>query len=188
MTRLDRDVAVSGAVLHAQAEGPPDAPPLLLAHALGSNLSLFDLQMPSLARRFRVIRYDSRGHGASRLKGAQKPLSMRILARDALAVLDAFEVERAHMLGLSLGGAVCLQMLLDAPDRVDRAVIANSAAHFGQREAWEARIRDAREKGLDGLAAAAIDRWFTAEFRERAPGMAAAVGLPLGGRPSREAS
>jgi len=170
MTRIDRDVSVSGAVLHAQAEGPPDAPALLLLHALGANLALFDPQMPSLARRFRVIRYDSRGHGASRARGAQKPLSMKTLAQDALAVLDAFEVKRAHVLGLSLGGAVCQQMLIDAPGRVERAVIANSAAHFGQREAWDARIRDALEKGLEGLAQAAMDRWFTPDFRERAPG------------------
>jgi 3-oxoadipate enol-lactonase len=175
MTRLDRDVAVSGAVLHAQAEGPPDAPALILLHALGSSLSLFDQQMPSLVRRFRVIRFDSRGHGASRLKGAAKPLAMKTLARDALAVLDAFEVKRAHALGLSLGGAVCQQMLIDAPERVERAVIANSAAWFGPREGWDARIREAQEKGLEGLAAAAMDRWFTPDFRELSPGIVAAA-------------
>lgn len=161
------NMKINGATLNVVVDGPEDAPALLMSNSLGSNLSMWDPQMASLARRFRVIRYDSRGHGASEVTPG--PYSVEQLGRDALGVLDAVGVEKAHFIGLSLGGVVGMWLLLNAPERIDRAVLSNTSAHFGNPDSWNARIRTAMAEGLDGLADATMDRWFTADFQEAHP-------------------
>jgi len=161
------EVDAAGCRLFSVADGPEDAPALLLSNGLGTRLDLWDAQIARLRRSFRVIRYDTRGHGRSEAPAG--PYRLERLGRDALAVLDAAGAGRAHVCGLSLGGLTALWLGVHAPERVGRLVVANSAARIGTASSWDARIREARDGGMASLADAAIGRWFTPGFRERDP-------------------
>jgi len=148
-------------------EGADDAPAVLLSNSLGTNLHMWDDQAEALKTRFRVIRYDSRGHGQSVI--SEGPYSIEQLGRDVLAILDALQISRAHFVGLSMGGMVGMWLLTNAPDRIGRAVLANTGAHMGTPDMWNTRIRTAKTDGLAPLTAATMDRWFSREFQESAP-------------------
>nr|WP_244544494.1 MULTISPECIES: 3-oxoadipate enol-lactonase [unclassified Beijerinckia] len=138
-----------------------------MSNSLGTNLQMWDDQMDALKQRFRVIRYDSRGHGQS--VADEGPYTLEQLARDALAILDALHIKKAHYIGLSMGGMVGMWLLTHARERIGRAVLANTGAHLGGPDVWNTRIRTAKSEGLAALTAATMDRWFTREFQERSP-------------------
>ncbi len=161
------EIKLGDVSFNVSVEGDDRAPALLIAHSLGSDLSQWEPQMPSLTRRFRVIRYDSRGHGLS--EPTPGPYSVEQLGRDALAILDALKVKKAHFMGLSLGGAVGMWLMINAPERIDRAILSNTNACFGHPDVWNARIKQALAEGLDAMAPGTMDRWFTRDFQERAP-------------------
>jgi 3-oxoadipate enol-lactonase len=147
--------------------GSVDGPPLLLSHALGTTRRIWDSQVEAWGASFRVIRYDARGHGESTVSpGAY---SLALLGHDALAILDALAIERAHVCGISLGGQTAMWLARYAPSRVDRIVLANTAARIGTDEMWRARIAQVESTGLEGLAAAAPERWFTPRFVAGSP-------------------
>lgn len=128
--------------------------------------------MDALTPHFRVIRYDTRGHGRS---GAPpRDYSIDELGRDALAVLDAADVARAHVCGVSLGGVTGMWLGIHAPDRVGSLVLANTAARVGTRETWEQRIQHVRINGMADLADLSMPRWFSGAFRASAPDIVAA--------------
>lgn len=161
------EIKLGGVSFNVSIDGPDGAPALLVGHSLGSDLSQWEPQMPSLTKRFRVIRYDSRGHGQS--EPTAGPYSIEQLGRDALGILDALEIEKAHFMGLSLGGLVGMWLMVNAPERIDRAALANTNACFGHPDLWNARIRQVLAEGPDAMAAATMDRWFTREFQENEP-------------------
>src|SRR5689334_1488803 len=132
-------------------DGPPDAPVLVLSNSLGTDSTMWDVQMPMLQRYFRVLRYDSRGHGASAVPPG--PYTIEMLGRDALALLDALEISRAHFCGLSLGGMVGMWLAVHAPERIDRLALCNTAARMGPPQLWDARIEAVRREGLIGASA-----------------------------------
>jgi 3-oxoadipate enol-lactonase len=148
-------------------EGADDAPAVLMSNSLGTNLQMWDDQAEALKTRFRVIRYDSRGHGDS--VADEGPYSVEQLGRDALAILDALNISKAHYVGLSMGGMVGMWLLTNAPERIGRAVLANTGAHMGTPDVWNARIRTAKTDGMAALTASTMDRWFTREFQEGSP-------------------
>jgi 3-oxoadipate enol-lactonase len=158
---------VGADIFNVIVDGASDAPAIMLAHALGCDHRMWCGQMPALVDRCRVIRYDVRGHGAS--ASGKGPYSLDQLGGDALAILDALNVERAHWLGLSMGGVIGQWLLIHAPDRIDRAILANTAAYLGPASAWDARIQAVREGGVGAVAPSVIERWFTKDFREREP-------------------
>jgi 3-oxoadipate enol-lactonase len=166
-------IETNGARLNVIVEGAGDAPAILLAHALGCDHNMWDWQRPALLRRHRVIRYDVRGHGGS--TGGEGPYSLATLGQDALAILDALGVERAHWLGLSMGGVIGQWLLIHAPNRISRAILANTAAHLAPASAWDARIAAVKENGVGAIAAAVVERWFTKAFREREPQIVARI-------------
>ncbi|MCB1525213.1 MAG: 3-oxoadipate enol-lactonase [Rhodoblastus sp.] len=161
------EMKIGGETFNVEVEGPENAPVLMISNSLGSNLHMWDDQIPALSKHFRVVRYDSRGHGLS--AAPTGPYSLEQLGKDALAILDALGVKKAHWMGLSKGGAVGQWLLLNAPDRIERAVLANTAAQFGTADTWNDRLRTLRELGLQGMVDAVIDRWFTKEFQAKAP-------------------
>jgi 3-oxoadipate enol-lactonase len=167
------EIMLGDIAFNVSVEGDEGAPALLIAHSLGSDLSQWEPQMPSLTRRFRVIRYDSRGHGLS--EPTPGPYSVEQLGRDALAILDTLKVKKAHFMGLSLGGAVGMWLMINAPERIDRAILANTNACFGHPDVWNARIKQALAEGLDAMAPGTMDRWFTRDFQERAPAQVDAI-------------
>lgn len=151
-------------------DGPRDAPGLLLINALGTKLELWDAQVDVLASRFRVVRYDVRGHGRS---FACAPVrSLADLGGDACAVLDAAGVDRAHVAGISLGALTALWLAVHEPGRVSRLVLANTAARIGPPERWNERIEMVEKAGLGAVAERTIGTWFTPAFVAASPAAA----------------
>jgi len=144
-------------LVHCVVEGPADAPALLLLHSIGTTLHVWDPQAPALARRFRLIRPDMRGHGLSGVTPGE--YTMRGLAQDAAALLDALGVTRAHVAGLSIGGRIAQQLAADAPERVASLLLVDTALEFPDPVTWRARIAAVRAEGTQVLADAVMPRW-----------------------------
>jgi 3-oxoadipate enol-lactonase len=155
-------IEVRGGRIHYRFDGVASAPVLVLSHSLGTDLDMWEPQIAVLARRFRVLRYDTRGHGASFV--APGPYGIDGLARDALDLLDALEIARAHFCGLSMGGMIGIWLGVNASERVARLVLCNTAARIGSPEIWNARIDTVRKRGMEGIADAVLGRWFTPSF------------------------
>ena len=155
------------AILNFYVEGEAQKPALLLSHPLGANLRVWDGLMPDLLAHFRVIRADTRGHGAS--IAPPGPTSLDRLGGDVLALLDEIGVEKTHFLGLSMGGAIGQWLMLQAPQRLGRVVLANTAAQMPDADSWNKRIRLVRREGMAALAPAILQRWLTESFRRRRP-------------------
>ena len=164
---VSRGTLVGGCRLSYDIEGSEESPVCLLLHSLGTTRELWAPQRERFRESFRVIRYDVRGHGRS--QPPVGPYTLDQLGRDALAVLDASGVERAHVCGVSLGGLTALWLAVHAPDRVGRVVAANTAARLGSAEAWAERIQVVRAGGMTAVAEAGIGRWFTERFRDLEP-------------------
>jgi 3-oxoadipate enol-lactonase len=166
-------IDVAGRKLHYRQDGPEDAPVLMLSNSLGTESGLWDPQMPALAESFRVLRYDTLGHGQSEVPDG--PLSIEDLGRSALGLIDALGIGQVDVLGLSLGGMTGMWLAAEAPERVRRLVLANTSAHMANPEAWNARIEAVREGGMEAIVSGVLERWLTARFREIAPGAVEAV-------------
>ena len=157
-----------GAVeLHHRVEGPEDAPVLVLANSLGTTLDMWDAQAAAFRERFRLVRYDHRGQGASPVPPG--PYTMDGLGGDVLALMDRLGVERFSFAGLSIGGMVGMWLGSEAPERVERLVLLCTAARFDPPDAWEARARTVRAGGVGAVADAVLERWFTPALREEHP-------------------
>jgi 3-oxoadipate enol-lactonase len=146
----------------------PGAPALLMLNSLGTSLEMWDDQVEALSERYELIRFDARGHGKSTL-GSREQLTMEQLARDALAVLDACGVARAHLCGLSIGGMTAMQIATLWPDRVLKIALASSAPYMPPREMWQTRIDAVLAQGVAPLVESILGRWFTPEFRAAQP-------------------
>lgn len=166
-------VTSDGVRLDWDEAGDARAPALLLSNSLGTDRSLWNDNLDALTARFRVIRYDSRGHGRS--DAPQGDYSMARLGADALTVLDAAGVQRAHVVGVSKGGMIAQWLGVHAPDRVNRLILANTAAWMGPKSAWSARIETVLAGGMAAVADAVIARWFTPDFMAMHVGRVAEV-------------
>lgn len=167
--------------LHHVLEGPEDAPVLVLSNSLGTTLEMWDPQAEVLRGRFRLVRYDHRGHGGSPVPGG--PYAIADLGRDVLALLDRLGIERFHFAGLSVGGMVGTWVAGEVPGRVERLVLLCTSALLGPREMWDARIAAVREGGMEAVTESVLERWLTPAFRQRQPETAAWVGGQLRGTP-----
>lgn len=146
-------------------DGDPGAPALVLSNSLGTTLEMWEPQVPALSQRYRVIRYDTRGHGGSPV--TQGPYTFDDLGQDVLALLDALGVEKAAFCGISMGGHTGLWLGVHAGDRLRGLAVCNSAARIGTAQAWAERAAMVRANGVEGmrtLAESAPGRWFTADF------------------------
>jgi 3-oxoadipate enol-lactonase len=152
-----------GVRLLARSDGDPDGPTLLLLNSLGTDLTMWDPQVPAWATGRRIVRFDQRGHGRSEVP--PPPYTVERLGRDALAVLDAYEVASADVCGLSLGGVVALWLAGVAPERVHHAVFASTAARVGTEEGWRQRAATVRAEGMDGIVDLILSRFFSPGFR-----------------------
>jgi len=147
------------------AEGSEDRPALVFSNSLGSDLRIWDSMVPRLAKQFRLIRYDTRGHGLS--EAPPPPYSIGDLARDIVGLLDALEIKEAVVCGLSVGGLIAQQLAIAYPDRVRALVLCDTGARIGTFTSWEERIATVRAHGLGALAAPSMERWFSENFRRR---------------------
>ena len=155
-------VKVNGASLRYEWDGPADAPVILFCNSLGTNLAMWDPQLAVFSRDFRVLRYDSRGHGQSEVTPG--PYTMEVLGRDVLGLLDALHLRRVLFCGLSLGGVIAQWMGVNARERVNAIVISNSASKIGNDDFWNKRIAKLRADGIAPVATAQLARWFTEKY------------------------
>lgn len=168
--------------VHAVVEGRPDAPAVLLIGSLGSTHEMWEPQVAALGDRFRVVRYDARGHGRSPVPPG--PYSLDDLVDDAVALLDRLGIERASVVGLSLGGMTGLRLAAREPARVTRLVVLCSSAHLGPASAWTERAALVRSQGTAAVADAVAARWFTADLRAREPATVARLRAMVAGTPA----
>jgi 3-oxoadipate enol-lactonase len=155
------------AELYHRFEGPEDAPVLVLANSLGTSLEMWDDQAPALAKHFRLLRFDARGHGQSEVPSG--PYSIDDLGQDVLALLDAAGLERVHFCGLSMGGMTGMWLAIHAAERIDRLALCSTSAHMPPRELWDDRAALVRSEGMEAVADGALERWFSEEGREERP-------------------
>jgi 3-oxoadipate enol-lactonase len=152
-------VDIVDARIHYRIDGEDSAPPLVLSNSLGAALEMWEPQLAPFSARFRVIRYDTRGHGES--SAPSGAYTIERLGRDVVALLDALSIPHAHFCGLSMGGATGIWLGIHAPERIDRLVLANTAAKIGTADMWNARIDAVRKGGTASIAPAVLARWFT---------------------------
>jgi 3-oxoadipate enol-lactonase len=164
-------VETKNLLIHYELDGPEDGSPLVLSNSLGTNLALWEPQMPVFAKSFRVLRYDSRGHGRSGV--TQGEYSVEQLGRDVIGLLDVLKLERVHFCGLSIGGMIGMWLGVNAPERLHKLVLCNTSPQIGTAQSWDARIKAVREDGTKCVAEAVVERWFTPAFRASNPEMVA---------------
>lgn len=159
--------------LHYELSGPPGAPVLLFSNSLGTNLGMWEGQRVALEKDFRVLRYDKRGHGASSVPPA--PYKLEQLGQDVLGLLDGLSFDRVNFCGLSIGGLTGMWLAIYAPQRLHKLVLCNTGARIASVEMWNARIESVRKGGTKSIAPAAVERFFSPEFRGRSPQVVAAT-------------
>jgi len=159
--------------LNYRFDGPQDAPVLVLSNSLGTDLHMWDEQIPAFSEHFRVLRFDTRGHGQSLV--TEGPYSIEQLGRDVLAMLDQLNIDKVHFCGLSMGGLIGQWLGIHAGERLRKLVVCNTAAKIGDPSVWNPRIETVLRDGKDAMVAlrdASIARWFTPDFAEAQPATA----------------
>ena len=146
--------------LHYQLDGPANAPVLVLSNSLGTDLQMWDAQIAAFSKHFRVLRFDTRGHGKSLVTPG--PYSIEQLGHDVLALLDALHIDKAHFCGLSMGGLIGQWLGIHAGERLNKLVVCNTAAKIGDPSIWNPRIETVLRDG-----AAAMVALRDADFREQ---------------------
>ena len=155
-------VHINGADIFYVTQGNPSHPAILFSNSLGTDHHMWQAQAEVLSRNFYVIRYDTRGHGKS--SSPDGPYDLAQLGQDAIALIDFLQIKKVHFCGLSMGGVIGQWLGINAGDRINNIVLANTAAKIGTSEAWLSRAATVRQDGLKGIADTAASRWFTADF------------------------
>src|SRR5215469_1092584 len=159
--------------LFYQWDGPEGAPVVLFSNSLGTTHHMWDTQIAAFAKDFRVLRYDSRGHGESSVTPGTYNIAQ--LASDVAQLLDVLKLERVFFCGLSIGGMVGMQLGTTAASRFHKFVLCNTAAKIGTADTWNARITAVQQGGMKAIAGAVIDRWLTAGWRASHAGETAKI-------------
>lgn len=149
--------------LHYRIDGDPEGAPVVFANSLGTDLRLWDAVVPLLPQGLRIIRHDKRGHGLSSLPPG--PYAMGALVRDTERLLDRLEVRDCVFVGLSIGGMIAQGLAVKRPDLVRALVLSNTGAKIGTPGIWDERIAAVKAHGIEALADATMERWFTRAFR-----------------------
>ncbi|CAJ0704444.1 3-oxoadipate enol-lactonase 2 [Ralstonia edaphis] len=157
--------AGDGTRLAYRFDGTAGKPVLLLSNSIGTDLHMWDVTVPRLAEHFHVLRYDARGHGASDAPAGA--YSIDRLGRDVVELLDALGIQRVHMLGLSLGGIVAQWLAIHVPERIDRLVLSNTAAHIGPTQYFDQAIAELQQAhDMQATTETFLRNWFPARMLE----------------------
>jgi 3-oxoadipate enol-lactonase / 4-carboxymuconolactone decarboxylase len=165
--------------LHYELEGEAGLPVLMLSNSLGTTLDMWAPQMSSLLTQFRVLRYDTRGHGQSDVPDG--PYTLAQLGGDVVGLLDALGLDRVDFCGLSMGGMTGMWLGVNRAARFRHLVLCNTAAKMGAPDVWNTRIAAIQQNGMAAITPAVMDRWFTQRYQQRAPGAVATVRAMLAG-------
>lgn len=157
--------AGDGVRIAYRVEGATENPVLVLSNSIATDLGMWDRQVPELTEHFRVVRYDMRGHGESGVPAGA--YSIDRIGRDVLELLDSLDIERAHFLGLSLGGFVGQWLGIHAPERIGRLILSNTASYLGPAKQWDEAITSVLEaEDMRDTAATFLRNWFPAGMLE----------------------
>ncbi len=160
-------IDVNGAVLHYHLQGPESAPVIVFSNGLGTTTAMWQPQLQPLESRFRLLRFDTRGHGHSSVTPG--PYTIELLASDLLHLASALRIDKFHFCGLSMGGQIGQWLLHNASDRLKSATLSNTGLKIGNDEGWNARISKVRSDGMLSVVAAVTERWFTPSFFASSP-------------------
>lgn len=162
-------ITANGISMHYTLNGPASAPIVTLSHSLATHLGMWEPQVAALAARYRVLRYDTRGHGGTDAPGG--PYSLDQLAEDAVALLRALGIERTHFVGLSMGGMIGQVLALKYPEMLRSLVLCDTSSRIPTeaRPMWEERIRTTEQRGMEPHVEPTVGRWFTAPFAATHP-------------------
>ena len=169
------DVEVAGVRLHTAVDGPPGAPWIILSNSLGANLGMWDPQVAEFSRSFRVLRYDTRGHGQSDVP--EGPYHFSDFLGDVIGLMDHFRIDRARFMGVSLGGMTGMGLAIHHSERLERLVVADARADApeGFRAMWHERIARIRDGGIEAIVEGTLESWISAGTRDSAPEVCAKV-------------
>lgn len=162
-------VAANGIQIEYELSGREDGPVVMLSHSLGSSLAMWNPQMAALEPHYRVLRYDTRGHGGSDAPEGAYTLDM--LGDDAVGLLDKLRIGVVHWVGLSMGGMIGQRLALNYPDRLLSLALCDTAAIMPKeaQPIWRERIDVARQKGMQALTQSTLERWFTPPYLGQNP-------------------
>lgn len=161
-------IELGQSILHYEESGTSEGPAIVFANSLGTDFRLWDEILPRLPLGLRVIRYDKRGHGLSSIPPLtpEGGWSLGELVQDTAALLDALGIRDCLFVGLSIGGMIAQGLAAERPDLVRAMVLSNTAAKIGTPDMWEERVRQIRAGGIEAVADAVMERWFSRRFRE----------------------
>jgi 3-oxoadipate enol-lactonase len=173
-----QQIQANGIKIAYRIDGPTttsqtDAPTVILSNSLMSSVDMWNDNMAALTSKYRVVRYDTRGHGQTEVTPA--PYSIALLAQDLVGLMDALHIKKAHLVGLSMGGMICQYVGANHPERVLSLGLCDTASEMPPRSLWEERFATAKAEGIAGLAAGTLKRWFVAGFAATAPAKIDAV-------------
>lgn len=162
-------IKANGISINYQVDGPEGAPWIVFSNSLATSTAMWDEQAAALKSSFRVLRYDQRGHGGTEVPGGR--YAFDTLLDDALGLLDALGIAKAHFAGLSMGGATALGLAERHPDRLDRVIVCDSPCQSTAQSSqqWEERIAVAQKQGIDALVEPTVGRWFPPETLAKNP-------------------
>jgi len=174
---------VNGIEINYEIHGKEGAPWLTLSHSLACSVRMWDDQIASFGDRYRILAFDTRGHGASAAPAA--PYTLEALADDLSGLLKHLAIERTHFVGLSMGGMIGQTFALKYPGVFTSLTLADTTSRYPAEAApvWADRIRMAEEKGMQPLVQPTLERWFTEPFRKAKPDIVARVGALIAGTP-----
>lgn len=157
--------------IHYQFDGDEKNPVLVMSNSLGTTFDMWAPQVEALSAHFRLLRYDTRGHGQSQVTPG--PYSIPQLGGDVIGLLDHLGIDKAHYCGLSMGGITGMWLALSHPQRIDRLVLANTAAYIGPPENWTTRAAKVQQEGMASIASAVVARWLTPDYAQQHPAQVA---------------
>jgi 3-oxoadipate enol-lactonase len=160
-------IKANGIEMSYRIDGPANAPVLMLSNSLLTDFGMWDLQVPAFAVNYRLLRYDTRGHGGT--EATSGPYTIDLLASDVLALLDGLGIDKIDFLGLSMGGMIAQCLAAKHPARLKRVVLCDTACHLPPESAWDDRIALAQSKGTSAFIKPMTDRWLTQPYRESNP-------------------
>ncbi len=177
-------IKANGIEICYELTGAPDAPVVILSHSLASSMVMWTPQLDVLESCFRVLRYDMRGHGESQVTDGA--YTLELLAHDVIGLMDALDIQRAHFVGLSIGGMIGQGLALDYAERLESVILCDTAPVLPDeaKPLFRERMDKARRLGMESLVEETMARWFTAPFLEKNPPLASRIRRQIGSTPA----
>ena len=162
-------IEANGIQVNCELSGKKQAPVVVVSHSLACSMVMWRPQLEMLESRFRVLRYDTRGHGGS--EAPQGSYTLEELVDDAIGILDGLDIERVHWVGLSMGGMIGQGLALSHPGRLESLVLADTAAIIpgAAQPVWQERIDAVHNGGMPAVAESTLERWFTPNYLKQNP-------------------